>query len=162
MPFPDHYLKSVRDIDLDALVARGKDALLLDLDNTLLPRDADYVPDDLKAWARDVLDHGFRVCLVSNNWHGHVSHVASELGFDLVSKAIKPLPFAFWRAMGKCGSSASRCVIVGDQLFTDVLGGKLLGIETVMVLPLSDTDLPHTLALRKVEKVVLRGRTPDE
>jgi len=100
------------------------------------------------------------VCLVSNNWHGRVSLVADELGIDLVAKAVKPLPFAFLRALRKIGSRRSSAAVVGDQMFTDVVGGKLLGMVTVMVLPLSQSDLPHTLALRRLERVLLAGRQP--
>jgi uncharacterized protein len=157
---PDLYLSNVRDIDLDALKAQGINTLLMDLDNTLLPRDSSIIPDDLGAWAASLPEHGLRVCLVSNNWHGRVHEVAEELGFELVAKAVKPLPFAFWRAMRLMGTTRKRSAIVGDQMFTDVLGGKLLGIKTIMVLPLSKSDLPHTLVLRRVEKMLLAGRQP--
>jgi len=157
---PDLYLRSVHDIDLDALSAQGIDTLLMDLDNTLLPRDSSIIPDDVSAWAASLPGHGFAVCLVSNNWHERVREVADELGFKLVAKAVKPLPFAFWRALTLMGSTRKRSAIVGDQMFTDVLGGKLLGIKTIMVLPLSKSDLPHTLMLRRVEKVLLGGRQP--
>ncbi|MDR3685351.1 MAG: YqeG family HAD IIIA-type phosphatase [Coriobacteriia bacterium] len=157
---PDLYLRSVCDIDLDALGAQGIDTLLMDLDNTLLPRDSSEMPDDIVAWAAQLSDRGFRVCLVSNNWHARVQEVAKELGFQLVAKAVKPLPFAFWRALKLMGVGRKQCAIVGDQMFTDVLGGKLLGIKTIMVLPLSESDLPHTLLLRRVEKVLLGGRQP--
>jgi len=73
---------------------------------------------------------------------------------------VKPLPFAFLRALSKVGSQRKRAVMVGDQLFTDVLGGRLLGMRTVLVTPLSQTDLPHTLLLRRLERLVLAGRTP--
>ena len=157
---PDLYLRSVCDIDLDALRAQGVDTLLMDLDNTLLPRDSSLMPDDIVAWAAQLPSRGFRVCLVSNNWHARVHQVAEDLGFQLVAKAVKPLPFAFWRALKLMGVSRKQCAIVGDQMFTDVLGGKLLGIKTIMVLPLSESDLPHTLLLRRVEKVLLGGRQP--
>jgi len=157
---PDLYLSNVHDIDLAALKAEGIDALLMDLDNTLLPRDSSVIPDDLVAWAGTLSEHGLRVCLESNNWHGRVHEVAEELGFELVAKAVKPLPFAFLRAMRLMGTTRKRSAIVGDQMFTDVLGGKLLGIKTIMVLPLSASDLPHTLLLRRVEKVLLAGRRP--
>ena len=157
---PDLYLRSVCDIDLDALCAQGVDTLLMDLDNTLLPRDSSLMPDDIVAWAAQLPSRGFRVCLVSNNWHARVHQVAEDLGFQLVAKAVKPLPFAFWRALKLMGVSRKQCAIVGDQMFTDVLGGKLLGIKTIMVLPLSESDLPHTLLLRRVEKVLLGGRQP--
>lgn len=158
---PDSYLSSVHAIDLDALAASGIKAILLDLDNTLLPRDTNIVPDELKAWAKALRDRGFTVVLVSNNWHERVQHVADELGFQLVDKAIKPLPFAFRAALRRANCSACEAVMIGDQIFTDILGGKFLGMHTILVAPLSSTDLPHTLLLRKLEALVLRDRTPE-
>jgi len=157
---PNDYLVDVHAIDLEGLKASGIDTLLVDLDNTLLPRDTNLVPQELSDWAQDLARRGFRVCLVSNNWHDRVKTVADELGFELVSKAVKPLPFAFLRALSKVGSDRRRAAVVGDQLFTDVLGGRLLGMRTVLVVPLSQTDLPHTLLLRRLERLVLAGRTP--
>lgn len=157
---PTLYLRSVLDIDLDDLKARGVDTLLMDLDNTLLPRDSSIVPGEIVAWSATLAEKGFTVCLVSNNWHERVKEVAEELGFSLVAKAVKPLPFAFLRALRVVGSTRRRSAIVGDQMFTDVLGGKLLGITTILVLPLSHSDLPHTLFLRRIEKLLLAGRQP--
>lgn len=157
---PDFYHTDVHAIDLDALLADGVDTLLVDLDNTLLPRDTNEIPDDLQGWTTELHERGFQVCLVSNNWHERVKTVADELDCDLVAKAIKPLPFAFLRALGKVNSSRKRAATVGDQVFTDVLGGKLLGMKTVLVVPLSQSDLPHTLFLRKLEGWVLAGRRP--
>jgi HAD superfamily phosphatase (TIGR01668 family) len=157
---PDYYLRSVHDIDLAALEASGIDTLLVDLDNTLLPRDTNVVPEELRTWAQGLASRGFTVCMVSNNWHERVSTVAGDLRIPLVAKAVKPLPFAFLVALKRVGSTRKRAVVVGDQLFTDVLGGKLLGMATIMVLPLSATDLPHTLLLRRIERLVLAGRQP--
>lgn len=157
---PDAYLSSVHAIDLDDLSARGIRVLLLDLDNTLLPRDTNVVPDKLKQWAAGLRARGFSVCLVSNNWHERVHHVASELGFDLVDKAVKPLPFAFLAALRRAGARRSEAAVIGDQLFTDILGGNMLGMRSVLVAPLSSTDLPHTLLLRRLEALVLKDRVP--
>lgn len=157
---PDHYYRSVLDIDLQALAAAGIDTLLIDLDNTLMPRDSDAIPDDIKAWATGLAAAGFRGCLLSNNWHARVSLVAEGLGFELVAKAVKPLPFAFFVALKRMGATRASAAIVGDQMFTDILGGKLTGITTVLIAPLSSADLPHTLFLRRIERVLLAGRTP--
>ncbi len=158
---PDYYVVDVHAIDLDALRLRGVRGLLLDLDNTILPRDTNEVPDELRAWAATLAGLGFRICLVSNNWHERVKIVAGDLGFDLVAKAVKPLPFAFWKAMGLLGLRARECAVVGDQLFTDILGGHLIGATTVLVKPLSTTDLPHTLLLRRLEARIMKGAEPD-
>jgi uncharacterized protein len=157
---PDYYYRSVLDIDLESLATKGVNTLLIDLDNTLLARDSDVIPDDIKAWTDGLAAKGFRACLVSNNWHDRVSLVAQELGFELVAKAVKPLPFAFMAALKRMGSTRSQSVIIGDQMFTDVLGGKMSGITTVLIEPLSSADLPHTLFLRRIERVLLAGRTP--
>jgi len=157
---PDLYYGSVRAIDLEVLARAGVRVLLLDLDNTVLPRDSNVVPDEMKEWAASLRERGFSVCLVSNNWHERVRHVAAELGFDLVDHAIKPLPFAFLRALRLEKATAKEAAVVGDQLFTDILGGNMLGMRTVLVAPLSQTDLPHTLLLRRLEALVLGERVP--
>jgi HAD superfamily phosphatase (TIGR01668 family) len=157
---PDHYYSSVHVVDLDALAADGVRFLLLDLDNTLLSRDTNVVPDDLRAWVGALKDRGFRACLVSNNWHERVRVIAAELDLPIVDHAVKPLPFALLRALARVGGRAHESAVIGDQLFTDILGGKLLGMRTVLVEPLSATDLPHTLLLRRLEALVLKNRSP--
>jgi hypothetical protein len=157
---PHDYYRSVYDIDLDALTRDGIDTLLIDLDNTLLKRDATEVPDEIREWAAKILDSGFKVRIVSNNWHSHVAGVAVKIGFDIVAKALKPFPFAFARALAVMDSDRRRAAVIGDQLFTDVLGGNLMGMRTILVTPLSSSDLPHTLLLRRIEKVLLAERRP--
>jgi len=157
---PDFYVESIFGFDLAELTAQGVDTLLVDLDNTLLARNSGDVTDQAREWAARAKAQGFRVCLVSNNWHERVSGVANELGLELVAKAIKPLPFAFLIALRKLGSTRARAAAIGDQMFTDVLGGRLLGMKTVMVLPLSSSDLPHTVVLRRIERAILAGRKP--
>jgi len=157
---PDLYYKSVQDIDFEALRAAGIDTLLVDLDNTLLSRDAHDIPEHVVTWARETKARGFLICIVSNNWHAHVEEVADRIGLPIVAKAIKPLPFAFRTALRRLGSSSSRSAVVGDQVFTDVLGGRLMGMKTVLVTPLSTSDLPHTLLLRRLERLVLADRRP--
>lgn len=157
---PDYYYTNVHSVDLRMLADRGVEALLVDLDNTLLPRDSKDLPTQVVEWSDATRDAGFRVCLVSNNWHERVRAVAEPLGFALVAKALKPLPFAFRRALTLLDATPSRAAVIGDQLFTDVLGGNLVGATTVLVQPQSRTDLPHTLLLRKLEALIMAGREP--
>jgi HAD superfamily phosphatase (TIGR01668 family) len=157
---PDLYYRSVGSIDLDTLRGRGVRALLVDLDNTLLPRDTSEFTVEALDFASRVREAGFSACLVSNNWHARVHAAASELGFMLVPKALKPLPWGFRAGLHLLGATSRETAVIGDQLFTDISGGNMLGMTTVLVLPLSSTDLPHTLALRRLEALVLRGREP--
>lgn len=157
---PDLYVSSVSAIDLAHLTERGIRGLLVDLDNTLLPRDTSEFTVEALAFAEAVRASGMPACLVSNNWHARVHSAATELGFDLVPRALKPLPFAFRAGLRRIGVDPSEAAVIGDQLFTDVLGGNAVGAMTVLVSPLSRTDLPHTLVLRKLEALLLAGREP--
>ncbi|MCL2680390.1 MAG: YqeG family HAD IIIA-type phosphatase, partial [Coriobacteriia bacterium] len=95
MAFPKYYLDSVLDIDPAWLQKVGRTCVLIDLDNTLLPRDTSTFSSEVREWVQSLYDAGLDVCLLSNNWHQRVFTAADELNMRLVSKAIKPLPFAF-------------------------------------------------------------------
>lgn len=157
---PDLYYHSIAAVDLEGLASKGITALLVDLDNTLLPRGTSELPPSALAFAHRVREAGMKACLVSNNWHERVHVAAVGLGFDLVPRAVKPLPFAFLAGLRRLGTARSQTAVIGDQMFTDILGGNALGMLTVLVRPLSSTDLPHTLLLRKLEDRVLGDRTP--
>jgi hypothetical protein len=101
------------------------------------------------------------VCFVSNNWHDVIFDHARALGGDLVAKAMKPFPFAFLAGARRLGLRARECVVIGDQVFTDVLGGNLVGASTILVRPQSVSDLPHTLLLRRLERIIMRDRSPE-
>ena len=66
---PTRYVASVDRIDLEELFVQGKRAILLDRDNTLVPRDRATAPDEVAAWLDRAKALGFRLCMVSNNWH---------------------------------------------------------------------------------------------
>jgi len=158
LAFPKYYVDSVLDIDPAWLKAQGKTCVLVDLDNTLLPRDTSTFSPEVMDWVKSLYDADLKVCLLSNNWHERVHTAAEELNMKLVSKAVKPLPPAFFVAMKRVGGKRRETIMIGDQLFTDVLGSAILGMPCIMVLPLAKHDLKHTLMLRNLEKLIMRDR----
>ena len=46
--------------------------------------------------------------------------------------------------------------VIGDQLFTDVLGGNRLGLFTILVTPVSEKEFIWTRIVRKLERIVLK------
>lgn len=159
---PRRYVRAVTCLDLEELWADGKRALLLDRDNTLVPRDTGVLPADVMAWLAQARERGFRLCLVSNNWAKNVLPDARAIGVQLVSAAAKPLPFAIWHALRKVDARRREAVLIGDQVFTDILGAKLAGIDHVLVVPQCTVDQKGGLALRDLEARVLRGLEPQE
>lgn len=158
---PERYLTSFVKLDFGWLLENGYNAVFLDVDNTLLPRTQDTVPAEIREKIEMGKAMGIRFCLVSNSWHQRSFDVAGVLGLPLVGRALKPLPFGFWRARCKIGAKRHEIVVVGDQLYTDVLGAHLAGMKAVLVEPLVQQDLRHTMFLRKVAIRHLHGMEPE-
>jgi predicted HAD superfamily phosphohydrolase YqeG len=83
-----------------------------------------------------------------------VAAVAAQLDVPAVANALKPLPFGFLRAVRLLGTPRRATVVIGDQLFTDVLGAKLLGVRAVLTEPLVPVDFPLTRVLRLLERLI--------
>ena len=47
-------------------------------------------------------------------------------------------------------------VIIGDQILTDVLGGNLVGITTILVNPISQKDFFLTNFTRIIERKIIK------
>lgn len=146
---------SVREIDYQELRRTGVDSLLFDLDNTLVGRGVREVPDHIDSLLKELKEAGFSICIVSNNWSVRVKDLAAAAGVPLVAPAGKPFTKSLLRAMEMIGGGPSTTVLVGDQMFTDVLGGNLLGVRTVMVEPAGSVELPHTRLLRPLERLII-------
>lgn len=159
---PDRLFTRVTKIDpVSDIAEAGFSHVLLDLDNTLLTRDTHEVPDDIRAWLAALSEAGIDACIVSNNWHHGAHEWAQRLGLPIVSHAIKPLPFAYVAALRKLGAKRRKTLCIGDQMVTDVWGAHAMGMKAFMVEPLVSADLKHTLLLRNLERVVMKGVRPE-
>ncbi|MBM6676885.1 YqeG family HAD IIIA-type phosphatase [Olsenella uli] len=152
------YVASLPKVSVEDLVADGVRLVLLDRDNTCVPRDAAEPPAEVMAWLARAREAGLGLCLVSNNFHSaQVRGSAERMGMDVVDHAMKPLPFALVRAMRLMGAVPGETVMIGDQVFTDVAAGNLAGVRTVLVRPQSRRDLWYTHVFRVFERLALRG-----
>ena len=157
---PNEHLASVFEITPEWLGARHLRGLILDLDNTLVPYGSELHTPELEAWVGALRAANIQARLVSNALPERIKRWAAQLGFPSVGAlggrtAAKPLPSAFLRAARAMQLRPKEIAVVGDQLFTDVLGGNLIGAYTIMVAPLSQNALPHTRLARALERMVL-------
>jgi len=155
---PDGFARRLDAVSLDELAARGFRGIIVDLDNTLVAYGEDRLAHDAAPWIADALARGFRVCLVSNNFTGRVARICAELGVPGIPRALKPLPRGFLAALRVLGTPRAHTVVVGDQLFTDVLGAKLLGLHAILTEPIVARDWHGTRVLRFLERMVLGRR----
>ena len=159
---PERYLARCTDVDVrHDIVEAGFTHVLLDVDNTILPRDGSGVPDDVRAWVGELAAAGLPVCLISNNWHEPVSACARELGLPVVRGCVKPLPHGLITARHRIAAPRATTLVIGDQLVCDVWGAHLAGLRVYLVSPLVQQDLWHTRALRHIERAILRNEKPE-
>ena len=116
-PFvPDYYFPDIYAIDPERLRARGVKVLLADLDNTLAPYGVPRPSGEVVAW--------------------RAQHYAEALGIPYEGHAGKPKSGGFRRALARMNAAPEEAAIVGDQIFTDILGGNRAGVLTLLVHPI--------------------------
>jgi uncharacterized protein len=153
---PDAVVASVTEVTPDFLHARGVRAVMVDLDDTLLASGSDLLEPLFRAWLETLRGAGVPVVILSNGTQTRVARWAQELGVVGLPLMGKPLARAFRQGLAELGTPAHETAMVGDQLFTDVLGANLVGMVSILVTPLSPGKLLHTRALRRLERVLLR------
>ncbi len=151
---PKYWLKNVFEIDEEFLRANNITTLVLDLDNTLSMHGNPVPEEGVPEWLDKMRALGINMRVVSNNTNRRVAPLAKKLGLEFTANGAKPLPFGIWRAVKAMGVKRGECVVVGDQIFTDVLAGKFSGVRTVLVEPFH-LEKTWTFRLkRKVESLV--------
>ncbi len=152
---PDIYQKSIFEIDYEKLFQKKVTCLIFDLDNTLALISEKTCPKKTKKLIED-LKKKFRVIIISNNIKSRIKKYQEELQIDVFSKAMKPLPFGLMMIKRRYNLHKEEMIMIGDQLITDILSGKLYGIKTILVEPLGKKDLKITKFNRMLESIVLK------
>ena len=137
LPIPDGFYDTIFDIRAEALTARGITLLLADLDNTLVPYKTPLPTQELIQWRQELARGGVELFLLSNSRKpGRPQRFADALGIPFIGHAGKPGRRGYRSAMEQTGRTPAQTAIVGDQIFTDVLGGKRAGVTALLVRPI--------------------------
>lgn len=153
---PTFQADSLDSIPVEVLKRDGIRGLIIDLDNTMTPwNDLEVGPKVVK-WFEKLKAAGIQACVVSNNKRKQrVAVVADRLGIPFVFRATKPRRRAFQAGMDILGTGMSDTAVIGDQLFTDILGGNRMGLYTILVLPINDREFIGTRIMRRAERVLV-------
>lgn len=154
--FPDLILGSIYELDTEFLREKGIRGIILDMDNTLVPWGSCSVNPRVCRWVDSLKEEGFTLFVVSNSTPGKGKKLAEEIGVPAVWYSVKPWRWAFRYALKKMGLKPGETAIIGDQIFTDVLGGKRMGLFTILVPQLGKKDYLWTRLMRKLEELVFR------
>jgi len=150
--------RDVTEITPAFLADRAIRALVLDLDNTLVPWHGREVAPSVSQWIEGMHAAGVSLCIVSNTHRpGRLKELAAVLGVQYVPSGGKPRRRGFYRAMEAMGVTADETAVVGDQVLTDIWGGNRSGLLTILVDPLSPVEFVGTRVVsRRVERLLLR------
>ena len=151
---PDLYIRDYRDLNLEELKGKGIKALVIDIDNTLVPFDVAAPDADAAAFLQAVLDSGIKPVIISNNHELRVRSFAEGVGADYVFDAGKPGIGGYTKAMLATGSVPETTMMVGDQLFTDIWGANRSGVYSVLVKQIGPDPYFHIRLKRIAEAVV--------
>lgn len=153
---PTFYLKNVLYIDEKFLTENNVTALVLDMDNTLSMHGNPNAEEGVMEWLDKMRGLGVKMRVVSNNTTRRVKPLAEMLGLEYTANGAKPFTFGVTRAMRAMNADKNTTLVVGDQIFTDVLAGNLKGIRTVLVDPFH-LENKWTFKLKRIaESVVFR------
>ena len=152
--YPDAHFQSVKEIKLDFLQKNNIKALILDVDNTLIDYDKNLEEDVIK-WAKELKEQGIKLNILSNsNKKEKVQNVAKKLEIEYEYFAKKPLKSGFKKVQKKLEEKSENIAIVGDQIFTDVIGGNRCKMFTILVEPIDQKDIWITMLKRPIEELI--------
>jgi len=153
--YPRLYVDSLLDIPLDELKKMGIRAFILDLDNTITEWNSNDLRLEVENWFKLIKQQGFKACILSNNAEQRIIQVADKLGIPFVHRARKPRRGSFYKAVNLMGVENQETAVIGDQIFTDILGGNRAELFTILVKPLAKREFYGTKISRTMEFFVL-------
>ena len=152
---PDLFVDSIKDIPLEKLQQQGIKGFVIDLDNTITAWNSYEVAEEVMDWVIKAKSMGLALCIASNNHEKRVMKVAKILDLPFLSNAGKPRRKAFKKVLSISDIKADELAVIGDQIFTDVLGGNRMELYTILVVPISSSEFFGTRIMRRMERFVI-------
>ena len=154
--YPKLYLKNIKEITIEVLNKNNIKGLILDIDNTLIDFDKKML-EGTEEWCNTLKANGIKMCILSNTNKVHkVKKVAQVLDLEYLYFAHKPNKKGFKQAQEILKLNAENIAVVGDQIFTDVLGGNRSKMFTILTKPIDERDIWITRLKRPFEKIVIK------
>ena len=159
--YPKAHFNNVREITIDFLQNNKINALILDVDNTLIDYDKNLPQETIK-WAENLKNNKIKLYILSNtNKKEKVKEVAKKLQIEYIYFAKKPLKSGFKKVQRILEEKPENIGVVGDQIFTDVIGGNRCKMFTILVEPIEEKDIWITMIKRPIENAIKRKYEQD-
>ncbi len=154
---PDFYLKNIFLVTPEFCQKNGIKALLLDADNTLCIYHTNYPVKGVKEWINQMQKKGIKLYILSNAKPERLKTFARNVNLPYFYLSLKPLPFKTIKAVKNLGYKRKEVALIGDQMFTDIIGGNLAGVRTVWVDYIEPEESKFFKFKRKIEKRIKKS-----
>ena len=152
--YPKVILNSVADISVDFLQKNKINALILDVDNTLINIER-IIPENTKKWVKCMKENNIKLYILSNtNNKKKVEDVSNALEIPYRNLAKKPSKKGFIKVQEILQEKPENIGVVGDQIFIDVIGGNRANMFTILVEPIQKKEYWYTRWKRPIEDIV--------
>ncbi len=130
-------------------------AIILDVDKTLLAGRQLVLHKSVIDWVT-MAQADLKLYIISNNPSKYrIESVGNQLGIPFSFGASKPRKESLLKVIDKLKLNAQQVAIIGDRIFTDVLGGNRVGLYTVLVKPIGiDGNPSKNDSVQKLEKFI--------
>jgi len=152
--YPKELLNKVEEITIEFIQKNKLKALILDVDNTLIDFNKNLSEEKIK-WAKELKGQGVKLYILSNtNKKEKVEKVANKLEIPYILFAKKPSKKGFLKIQNELKLKPEEIGVVGDQIFTDVIGGNRCNMFTILVEPVDKKDILITAWKRPLEEII--------
>ena len=138
---PDKKIENLDEL-LDVLDTLKISAVIFDIDQTIVPY-GEITVSSAVIDTLDIITKRFSCCMLSNfpsslQANNRIEKIESQIGLkSLSSKNKKPNPKSFKLAIDFLQEKNEKIAMVGDRLFTDILGANNIGLTTILVSPIN-------------------------
>lgn len=159
--YPKAYFNNVQEITIGFLLKNKIKALILDVDNTLIDYNKN-LSEDIIEWSKNMQGQGIRMYILTNsNKERKVEKVAKSLEIPYKLFAKKPFKKGFLEVKNILKIKEENIAVVGDQIFTDIIGGNSCKMFTILVDPIDKKDYWYTAWKRPLENKI-KSKIPKE
>ncbi|MDI9461405.1 MAG: YqeG family HAD IIIA-type phosphatase [Saccharofermentanales bacterium] len=158
---PDWYVTDLRRVDWYKLIERGIKVVMLDLDNTLAQHGSSSGDEYANNVIAAVKEAGLIPALLTNAHGNRGYQFAEATGIAYEGRAGKPGTSGILKIMQSYQISPDQAVLVGDQIFTDVLAGKRAGVFILLVKPRFQKEIISIKFKRWFETLLIDKRDYD-
>lgn len=154
--FPDRYINRITDINSDFLKKENISGVIIDIDNTVIDVKRNLI-DGLIEWKDELSENDIKLVILSNTLDKpKVAKIADLLKVDYFVFGRKPNIGGFMKASNHLDIPPKNLAVIGDQIFTDILGANRAGMLSVLVNPLQEKyDYFFTRWRRPLEERIL-------